>query len=77
MPEMAVAEQPSGVKSEHIFKGIRRYYCEYCGIRRSKESIILAYVHHHNKAQFVEGEEKKIEKRCDECCASFRKPLLT
>lgn len=32
-----------------IFRDIRRYYCEYCGICRSKKSLITSHILTHHK----------------------------
>ncbi|XP_024960641.1 transcription factor IIIA-like [Cynara cardunculus var. scolymus] len=64
-----------------IFRDIRRYTCEYCGIVRSKKTIISAHIqsHHQDEIKEKEGDgevEKKGKKMivCEECGASFRKP---
>ncbi|KAH6772138.1 transcription factor IIIA [Perilla frutescens var. hirtella] len=63
-----------------IFRDIRRYYCEYCGICRSKKALIAAHIraHHEDELKVKElneenehGEKLNI---CEECGASFRKP---
>ncbi|TXG51818.1 hypothetical protein EZV62_020987 [Acer yangbiense] len=63
-----------------IFRDIRRYYCDYCGICRSKKSLIASHILSHHK------EEKNDEKvdgdpaigvkfnTCEECGATFKKP---
>ncbi|KAI4341959.1 hypothetical protein MLD38_026627 [Melastoma candidum] len=68
------------MKPEAVFKDIRRYYCEYCGVCRSKKALIVAHIESHHKdeidvvkAQFGEEEGSKVN-RCDECGATFRKP---
>nr|XP_043627645.1 transcription factor IIIA-like isoform X2 [Erigeron canadensis] len=65
-----------------IFRDIRRYSCEYCGIVRSKKSIITSHIlsHHQDKIEEQKGDEEELEKKggkmnvCEECGASFRKP---
>ncbi|KAI3702794.1 hypothetical protein L6452_28546 [Arctium lappa] len=64
-----------------IFRDIRCYTCEYCGIVRSKKTIINAHIqsHHQDEIKEKEGDgdmEKKGGKMnvCEECGASFRKP---
>ncbi|KAI3472398.1 hypothetical protein Pfo_029519 [Paulownia fortunei] len=63
-----------------IFRDIRRYYCEYCGICRSKKSLIAHHILTHHEEEMKEKERNE-EKRpgvklniCEECGASFRKP---
>ncbi|KAG8372207.1 hypothetical protein BUALT_Bualt12G0042500 [Buddleja alternifolia] len=63
-----------------IFRDIRRYYCEYCGICRSKKSLISSHIltHHQDELKEKEQSEDKssAEKSntCEECGVSFRKP---
>ncbi|XP_071730116.1 transcription factor IIIA-like [Rutidosis leptorrhynchoides] len=64
-----------------IFRDVRRYSCAYCGIVRSKKTIITAHIRSHHQDQIEdEGsdcEEDKSEKKvnvCEECGACFRKP---
>ncbi|KAL7174417.1 hypothetical protein ACSBR2_033638 [Camellia fascicularis] len=66
-----------------IFRDIRRYYCKYCGICRSKKSLITSHVlsHHQDKIEDKDGvdgnEEKKEVKSnntCEQCGTSFQKP---
>nr|GMC84232.1 transcription factor IIIA-like isoform X1 [Ipomoea batatas] len=64
-----------------IFKDIRRYYCEFCGICRSKKALISSHVltHHQDEVKAKgESDESKEEgpkmHTCEECGASFRKP---
>lgn len=33
-----------GEEERPIFRDIRRYYCEYCGICRSKKSLITSHI---------------------------------
>ncbi|XP_074329003.1 transcription factor IIIA-like [Apium graveolens] len=68
-------------KEGPIFRDIRRYYCEYCGICRSKKSLISSHIvsHHQdevNERTADENEEKEGLKSntCDECGLSFQKP---
>ncbi|KAK8579861.1 hypothetical protein V6N12_070165 [Hibiscus sabdariffa] len=43
-----------------IFKDIRRYFCEYCGICRSKKSLITSHIlAHHPEALNNEGKEEE------------------
>lgn len=64
-----------------IFRDIRRYTCEYCGIVRSKKTIIIAHIQSHHQDEIKEKEcDGEVEKKgakmnvCEECGASFRKP---
>nr|XP_043624064.1 transcription factor IIIA-like [Erigeron canadensis] len=61
-----------------IFRDIRRYSCEYCGIVRSKKTLITCHIHSHHQDKVKEkeqGEEKGSKvKACEECGASFSKP---
>uniref|UniRef100_A0A5B7BM90 Putative transcription factor IIIA-like n=1 Tax=Davidia involucrata TaxID=16924 RepID=A0A5B7BM90_DAVIN len=70
-----------GETKEPIFRDIRRYYCQYCGICRSKKSLLTSHLHscHQDemKEQRAEGEGEANEVKlntCEECGASFRKP---
>ncbi|KAL8195463.1 hypothetical protein R6Q57_025866 [Mikania cordata] len=64
-----------------ILRDIRRYTCGYCGIVRSKKTIINAHIqsHHQDEIEEKESNEKDEQKGgkmnvCEECGASFRKP---
>ncbi|CAK7339831.1 unnamed protein product [Dovyalis caffra] len=64
-----------------ILRDIRRYYCDYCGICKSKKSLITSHVLTHHKEdmdkQRVDGDEGKEEVKsntCKKCGASFKKP---
>ncbi|XP_051141543.1 transcription factor IIIA-like [Andrographis paniculata] len=63
-----------------IFKDIRRYYCEFCGICRSKKSLLASHMLTHHKEEMEENEDTKEEDHeqklnvCEECGANFRKP---
>ncbi|XP_061945073.1 transcription factor IIIA-like [Populus nigra] len=64
-----------------IFRDIRRYYCDYCGICRSKKSLITSHVLTHHKEEMeeesVDGDEGKEgvkSNTCEKCGASFKKP---
>ncbi|KAL1828839.1 hypothetical protein ACET3Z_007251 [Daucus carota] len=68
-------------KEGPIFRDIRRYYCEYCGICRSKKSLISSHVlsHHQDKVNEIKaddnGEKEGLKSNfCDDCGLSFRKP---
>ncbi|XP_034692723.1 transcription factor IIIA [Vitis riparia] len=68
-------------EKEPIFRDVRRYFCDYCGLCRSKKALIRAHMLSHHKEE-MEGqkvhnnEEKEGEKSnaCGECGASFKKP---
>ncbi|KAI5320457.1 hypothetical protein L3X38_040165 [Prunus dulcis] len=63
-----------------IFRDIRRYYCEYCGICRSKKTLIASHMLTHHKeememAKEADGEgEREKSNTCQECGATFKKP---
>ncbi|XP_068344526.1 transcription factor IIIA-like [Pyrus communis] len=65
-----------------IFIDIRRYYCEFCGICRSKKALIASHILDHHKGEMDmekeaggEGEGEKINSNtCEECGATFKKP---
>ncbi|CAK7339829.1 unnamed protein product [Dovyalis caffra] len=64
-----------------IFRDIRRYYCDYCGICRSKKSLITSHVLTRHKEEMdkqrVDGDEGKEEVKsntCEKRGASFKKP---
>ncbi|KAF5942640.1 hypothetical protein HYC85_020282 [Camellia sinensis] len=66
-----------------IFRDIRRYYCKYCGICRSKKSLITSHVlsHHQDKIEDNDGVDGNGEKKevksnntCEQCGTSFQKP---
>ncbi|KAK6927822.1 Zinc finger C2H2-type [Dillenia turbinata] len=71
-----------GGREGPIFRDRRRYFCEYCGICRSKKSLISSHIlsNHSEEEKMKEpsvddgdGEKKKLNV-CEECGASFRKP---
>ncbi|KAL4182393.1 hypothetical protein AMTRI_Chr11g93120 [Amborella trichopoda] len=70
------------MEGEVIFKDIMRYYCDICGICRSKKSLIRAHMlsEHKDEVNEVEKDEeeilenKRMKLACDECGACFRKP---
>ncbi|KAJ6422139.1 hypothetical protein OIU84_027141 [Salix udensis] len=64
-----------------IFRDIRRYYCDYCGICRSKKSLITSHVLTHHKEEMdkekIDGDEVMQgvkSNTCEKCGASFKKP---
>ncbi|CAI9779570.1 unnamed protein product [Fraxinus pennsylvanica] len=65
---------------EVIFRDIRRYYCEYCGICRSKKSLISSHILLQHKEEIKEKEQKveikegKKLNACEECGVCFKKP---
>ncbi|TXG59214.1 hypothetical protein EZV62_017043 [Acer yangbiense] len=60
-----------------IFRDVRRYYCDYCGICRSKKSLIASHILSHHKEEKneerVDGDLVK-SNTCEECGATFKKP---
>ncbi|KAA8528049.1 hypothetical protein F0562_035082 [Nyssa sinensis] len=68
-----------GERKETIFRDIRRYYCQYCGICRSKKSLLTSHLLSCHQDEMKEqktvgdGEEGKLN-TCEECGASFQKP---
>ncbi|CAO2824178.1 unnamed protein product [Amaranthus hypochondriacus] len=72
-------EQKAREEFGPIFRDIRRYYCEFCGICRSKKSLLNSHlISHHQeeleKKKEIEGEGKKSSNTCEECGATFKKP---
>ncbi|XP_019264539.1 PREDICTED: transcription factor IIIA-like isoform X1 [Nicotiana attenuata] len=71
-------------KREVIFRDIRRYYCEFCGICRSKKSLISSHIlsNHHDEMERRKDEANEDVKKkegpkiniCEECGVSFQKP---
>ncbi|GAV75051.1 zf-C2H2 domain-containing protein/zf-C2H2_4 domain-containing protein [Cephalotus follicularis] len=64
-----------------IFRDIRRYYCDYCGICRSKKSLIASHILTHHKEETnndrldeTEKVGRKESNTCNECGATFKKP---
>ncbi|KAL5715920.1 hypothetical protein ACHQM5_017678 [Ranunculus cassubicifolius] len=63
-------------------KDTRRYYCDYCGISRSKKSLLTSHLLSHHKEEIEKEKDKHGEEddgeaksnTCEECGASFRKP---
>ncbi|XP_078433763.1 transcription factor IIIA [Wolffia australiana] len=63
-------------------RGVRRYFCDFCGVSRSKRSLIMSHMisHHQDQPELWRylgdggSEEKCSEYKCTECSASFRKP---
>ncbi|XP_039166453.1 transcription factor IIIA-like [Eucalyptus grandis] len=77
-----MGEEESCEKAGPVFRDIRRYHCEYCGICRSKKSLITSHIQSHHQdeveaamAQGVEWKEgAKANNTCEECGATFKKP---
>ncbi|EEF28801.1 transcription factor IIIA [Ricinus communis] len=75
MEETAESEIP-----RPIFRDIRRYFCDYCGICRSKKSLITSHIQTHHKEEMnkdksdegVEADGVK-SNTCAECGANFKK----
>ncbi|KAL8172222.1 hypothetical protein V2J09_024026 [Rumex salicifolius] len=68
-----------GNKEAPIFRDIRRYYCQYCGICRSKKSLITSHVlsNHQEEMKEKEIDEQKEGSTlnvCEDCGAEFKKP---
>ncbi|KAJ8570297.1 hypothetical protein K7X08_037269 [Anisodus acutangulus] len=71
-------------KREVIFRDTRRYYCEFCGLCRSKKSLIASHIqsHHQDEMDSLKDEANENAKRkegskmnvCEECGVSFQKP---
>ncbi|XP_050229575.1 transcription factor IIIA-like [Mercurialis annua] len=61
-----------------IFRDIRRYFCDYCGICRSKKSLLTSHIQTHHKQELSKkiSDESKVETSniCEECGVSFKKP---
>ncbi|PRQ46583.1 putative transcription factor C2H2 family [Rosa chinensis] len=62
-----------------IFRDIRRYYCKYCGICRSKKTLIASHIQaqHKDEMEMAKGHEEVVVEKsntCEECGASFKKP---
>ncbi|KAM0016531.1 putative transcription factor C2H2 family [Helianthus debilis subsp. tardiflorus] len=65
-----------------IFRDIRRYTCAYCGIVRSKKTLITTHIlqsHHQDEIKEEEGDGEADENGgkmnvCEECGVSFKKP---
>ncbi|CAN6345097.1 unnamed protein product [Urochloa humidicola] len=63
-------------------RDIRRYTCKFCGVVRSKKSLIRAHVlqHHEDEVDGLEdyqegGDSRKVVSHdCKECGMSFKKP---
>ncbi|XP_061362314.1 transcription factor IIIA-like [Gastrolobium bilobum] len=64
-----------------IFRDIRRYSCQYCGMSRSKKTLITSHINSHHKEEAEkaglqrdqESEGIKLN-TCKECGARFKKP---
>ncbi|KAK7401363.1 hypothetical protein VNO78_12784 [Psophocarpus tetragonolobus] len=62
------------------FRDIRRYFCKFCGICRSKKTLITSHINSHHKE---EAEKERAERdsqaetvksnTCEECGVSFKK----
>ncbi|KAK7243342.1 hypothetical protein RIF29_38135 [Crotalaria pallida] len=81
MPEITM-DEAAGSEELPVFRDIRRYFCQYCGICRSKKTLITSHINSHHKE---EVEKEKVENdlgaadgpksnnTCEECGASFKK----
>ncbi|XP_058110937.1 transcription factor IIIA-like [Magnolia sinica] len=79
MGERAEKGEGDASSSKRKSRDRRRYYCDFCGICRSKRSLITAHSLSHHKVQIEDkeisdGDEQTSSHTCDECGASFRKP---
>ncbi|PON85028.1 TFIIH C1-like domain containing protein [Trema orientale] len=72
----------AGGEERPIFRDIRRYFCEYCGICRSKKSLITSHILTHHKEELDEAraeednatEGVKGSYTCEECGVTLKKP---
>ncbi|XP_074336106.1 transcription factor IIIA-like [Apium graveolens] len=74
-------EGATEMKEGPIFRDIRRYYCEYCGICRSKKSLISSHIlsQHQDEVNKIKQDDNAEKERlksntCEECGLSFQKP---
>ncbi|KAK9077461.1 hypothetical protein SSX86_005798 [Deinandra increscens subsp. villosa] len=74
-------ESIESTRDSPVFRDIRRYTCGYCGIVRSKKTIIHAHIQSHHQDEIKEKESNEEDEQkggkinlCEECGASFRKP---
>ncbi|CAN6458447.1 unnamed protein product [Victoria cruziana] len=72
-------EGGGGEEENKVVKDIRRYYCEFCGICKSKKTLIAAHVVSHHKDETVPEknsieEQRRFQRTCCECGKSFSKP---
>ncbi|GAB2221698.1 hypothetical protein Drorol1_Dr00012883 [Drosera rotundifolia] len=74
MTAAAAVELESEQRQGPIFRDIRRYYCEFCGICRSKKSLIKAHIESHHKEEVKDEEEEVKVNACEECGVVFKKP---
>ncbi|KAF3445451.1 hypothetical protein FNV43_RR10627 [Rhamnella rubrinervis] len=74
-------EEAGDIKTP-IFRDIRRYFCDYCGICRSKKSLIAFHMLAYHKEEMDkartdgDGETERVKgsNTCPECGVSFKKP---
>nr|TKW24329.1 hypothetical protein SEVIR_3G045250v2 [Setaria viridis] len=74
----------AGAATAAPMRDIRRYRCEFCGVVRSKKSLIRAHVLQHHKDEVGDLEDyqegggsasrKEVTHGCKECGMSFKKP---
>nr|XP_007148921.1 hypothetical protein PHAVU_005G025300g [Phaseolus vulgaris]ESW20915.1 hypothetical protein PHAVU_005G025300g [Phaseolus vulgaris] len=64
------------------FRDIRRYFCEFCGICRSKKTLITSHMNSHHKEEVEKARAERerepeseavTSNTCGECGASFKK----
>ncbi|XP_047323553.1 transcription factor IIIA-like isoform X2 [Impatiens glandulifera] len=79
---MEEGEAEEGERKTPIFRDVRRYFCEYCGICRSKKSLISSHLlskhqdeieRKNNEGTLSEDNNEKLN-TCHECGACFQKP---
>ncbi|WOL03445.1 transcription factor IIIA [Canna indica] len=68
-----------GTKEKPASRDIRRYYCQYCGICRSKKKLIASHILTCHKDELENAQSDEVQgvnkqHTCQECGASFRKP---
>ncbi|CAN6543091.1 unnamed protein product [Malus baccata var. baccata] len=75
-------DKGAGEKKEGpIVRDIRRHYCDYCGICRSKKSLIASHIlsHHKEEIEMADGDGggevgEENSNTCEECGTTFKKP---
>ncbi|KAG0478103.1 hypothetical protein HPP92_012822 [Vanilla planifolia] len=86
-PDINMADVEETNQKTSISRGIRRYFCEYCGICRSTKSIIKSHIltHHKDEVHAADNDEGNLPKEatmnaqhtCEDCGASFRNQLIS
>ncbi|KAM1181011.1 hypothetical protein ACFX14_019968 [Malus domestica] len=74
-------DKGAGEKEGPIVRDIRRHYCDYCGICRSKKSLIASHIlsHHKEEMEMADGDGggdvgEENSNTCEECGTTFKKP---